>query len=304
MVNSIAARSANERKKNILRTLPVIVAAVFFSCRAQPMFACTLWAATGGACQGGGTLVAKNRDWIPDQAQEIRIVKPKGGHPFLGLYALGSDEPGCKAGINDKGLVIVSSTASSIPKELRREAGATRNLIQKLLSSCTSVDEALSKGAWFSGPRNLMIADSSHIAVVEIVPGGKYAVQSISEGTIAHTNHYLYNALFSANVKVGASSRTRLARIEQLLSDTPKPLSFDDFLAFATNHRDGPTKGIFRVGDTSDPERTVATFIARIASDGTTELSISIYNPGQEPVTKDYSAAQLKSALSTESNKK
>lgn len=297
MSNEIKRICIQTRSLDLLHASTFLFLSLLLLCRSWPIHACTLWAATGAACKGGGTLIAKNRDWIPDQTQEIRIMRPKDGHPFLGLYAIGSDEPGCKAGINDLGLVIVSSTASSIPKELRHRTGATRNLIPKLLSSCANVDEVLSKGVWFSGPRNLMIADGSRVAVVEIGPGSGYLVQSIKEGTIAHTNHYIYDGLPSDNIVMGVSSRKRLARIEELLSDAPKPFCFDDFLAFAADRRDGPSDSIFRVGDLSNRERTVATFIARVASDGTAELSISIYNPGQAPVRKDYSAAQLDSAF-------
>jgi hypothetical protein len=262
-----------------------------------PVFACTLWAAAGEACQGGGTLIAKNRDWIPDQTQELRIIKQEGEHSYLGLYAVGSDEAGCKAGANDAGLVIISSTASSIPKAQRREEDATKDLIPKLLSTCTSVDAALAERAWFLGPRNLMLADGSHVAIVEIGPDGDIAIRRIDNGTIAHTNHYLYDQLTSANIRVGRSSRIRLARIKELLSKTPKPLRAEDFISFAADRRDGPTDGIFRIGDENDQERTMATFIARIAPDGATDLEITLYNPGQGPKRIVYSAAQFKALL-------
>ena len=114
-----------------------------------------------------------------------------------------------------------------------------------------------------------MIADGSRVAVVEIGPGSGYSVQSIKEGRSPTRTTISTTGSLPDNIVMGVLSRKRLARIEELLSDAPKPFCFDDFLAFAADRRDGPSDSIFRVGDLSNRERTVATFIARVASDGT-----------------------------------
>jgi hypothetical protein len=80
---------------------------------------CTLWAAVGEATRGGGSLVVKNRDWRPDHRQEIKRVTPKQGFRYFGLFATGNDEPGLKAGVNEKGLVVVSATAPYWRRELK-----------------------------------------------------------------------------------------------------------------------------------------------------------------------------------------
>ena len=86
----------------------------------QPAAACTLWGAVGSAVDGGGTLVAKNRDWVPDHRQELSLLKPAQGYQALVLRAVGGAEPGIKAGVNEKGLVIVSATASQIDASQRK----------------------------------------------------------------------------------------------------------------------------------------------------------------------------------------
>ena len=48
--------------------------------------ACTLWAAAGDRVVGGGTMIHKNRDWLPDHQQELRLVTPKSGYRYLSLY--------------------------------------------------------------------------------------------------------------------------------------------------------------------------------------------------------------------------
>ena len=85
----------------------------------SPCQACTLWGAAGTSIEGGGTLVAKNRDWAPDHFQELAVLQPAAGYWALALKAIGGEEPGVKAGVNDKGLVIVSATGNSTSRSSR-----------------------------------------------------------------------------------------------------------------------------------------------------------------------------------------
>jgi hypothetical protein len=45
----------------------------------RPLQACTLWGAAGELVAGGGTLVAKNRDWPPDHRQDAEHRSSEGG---------------------------------------------------------------------------------------------------------------------------------------------------------------------------------------------------------------------------------
>ena len=84
-----------------------------------PVEACTLFAANGSVVDDGGTLIVKNRDWEPNQHQVIKFVPSKDGYSYFGLYAEGT-AAGMKAGINEKGLTVVSATAGSIPSKERK----------------------------------------------------------------------------------------------------------------------------------------------------------------------------------------
>ncbi|MFB9156794.1 carcinine hydrolase/isopenicillin-N N-acyltransferase family protein [Chromobacterium violaceum] len=88
-----------------------------------PVDACTLWGAAGTASMEG-SLLAKNRDWKPDHAQSLRLLHPEHGYAYLGLYADNGSEPGIKAGVNQKGLAVVATEASSLPRALRPIARA------------------------------------------------------------------------------------------------------------------------------------------------------------------------------------
>ncbi len=201
------------------RSIVWLVIASFLTSLVSPVQgqACTLFAAAGESVKGGGTLIAKNRDWRPDHTQILKSAAPKAGHHYSGLYAEGNDEPGLKAGINDKGLVVVSATAPFPSKELQAMPRTT-NLLGKLLNSSATVDEALRHGNWFVGPRYVLIADRKKAASIEIAPGGNYRVAVTDRSVLYHTNHYVMPDLEGYNPKkIGASSLERYRRVEQLL---------------------------------------------------------------------------------------
>jgi hypothetical protein len=57
--------------------------------------ACTIWSAVGESVVGGGTLIAKNRDCLPDQYHRLELSSIRDpGYCYLGLVAYGKDSPG------------------------------------------------------------------------------------------------------------------------------------------------------------------------------------------------------------------
>ena len=102
--------------KHCLRKHLTLALLVFLPClwTNPEAHACTLWAAAGSRVKGGGVIIAKNRDMPPDHRQELRLVKPPGGFRYLGLVAVDRDDASVKAGVNEKGLVIVDAAASWI----------------------------------------------------------------------------------------------------------------------------------------------------------------------------------------------
>lgn len=244
-----------------------------------PAAACTLWAAAGQAA-GGGTIIAKNRDWAPDHTQELRLEKPVKGLAYYGLFAVGGSAPGLKAGLNEKGLVVVTASASSIPTEQRRSMAYTKNLAARLLAECQTVDDVLNRVELFRGPQFLLLADRTKTACIEIGPGGAYTVRSVNDGPLFHTNHYLSPELAGANVKIGASSRERLGRIGVLLS-SGQPYGLTDFVRFSMDQAAGPTNSIWRTGRTPSGERTLATWIVALPPGQAPQIYVRLANPGE-----------------------
>ncbi len=242
---------------------------------------CTLWGATGSTTRGNITLIAKNRDWKPGQSHQLRQVNIPDGYRYLGLFALGGNSPGLKAGINEKGLVVITATASVIPSSQRSSNDGDPISSHDILSSFASVEEVISNGERFVRSSYYMIADRNHVAVVEGAPGGRSSVRLIDDGFLAQTNHYIARDLQSFNGKASRSSRVRYDRIMSLMSSRTGQLTLDDFIEFSQDTNTGPDDSIFRTGSSENSSRTVASWIVAIPEDGVPELYLTMKNPGE-----------------------
>ena len=249
--------------------------------------ACTLFGLAGSDAAGGGTLLVKNRDWRPNQTQRLELVTPTGGTPYLGLFATGGGASGLKAGVNAAGLSVVSATVSSIPREERKTEKGVSGIMRRLLTECDSVEQALARRDLFAHakPCFYMLADRHEIARVETAPGGRFAVTRAPRGALWQTNHYLEPSLTSFNRSIGASSRTRAARIEALLASLKKPADLDALLVLSRDQADGPDNSIWRTGGTPTSTRTMATFAVAMPPQGPGTLYLRTVDPGAQERT-------------------
>jgi len=243
--------------------------------------ACTLFGLAGPGVVGGGTLLVKNRDWHPVQAQRLVLVTPGEGYRYLGLFAEGGGASGLKAGVNEAGLTVVSATAGSVPREARKGGPGMGGLLRRLLTQCDSVAAAVARDDLFGHGRPCMflLSDRHEVARVEVAPGGRYAVSRTADGVLWQTNHYLEPALADANVRIGASSRARAARIAGLLGDLPRPANLAALLALSRDTADGPENGIWRTGGKPRAVRTVATFAVAMPPSGPGRLYLRLADP-------------------------
>lgn len=247
--------------------------------------ACTLWGAAGSAAACGGTIAAKNRDWQPDHSQRLEITRPRKGHAYLGLIAVGGDDPGIKGGINDQGLAVISASAGSIPKARRKTQAAARGIIRKILSRHATVDQAVADRALFASSRAqaLLLSDRGRLAVVEIGLRGESAVQVQADGTLAHANHFTQEPLTAQNQSISRSSRVRLARIQELLGERKPPYAPADFKAMSCDQSAGPDDSLWRTGSTPEKTRTLSTWIAEIPPQGPPKVYVKLADPGTVP---------------------
>ena len=247
----------------------------------SPCEACTLWGATGTSVEGGGTLIAKNRDWAPDHHQELAFLKPRKGYRSLALKVIGGEEPGVKAGVNEKGLVIVSATASQIPSADRKKVQQQKELLSHLLATCASVDDVLRNLELMRRPVFYLAGDRKEIAVIEVGPEGNRAVTRRESGTLHHTNHYCGIATPASGRKPGASSNQRYERIGELLETQKRPFTVEDFIRFSQDQTAGPDNSIWRTGSKPGSQRTLATWVVSVPESGSPQLYLKIADPDE-----------------------
>jgi len=264
--------------------------------------ACTLWSVVDqGAGQGsvraegGGALLAKNRDYSPDSLSRLVLVRPERGLAFAGLYAFVDDGQTLVAGVNEAGLGIVSATAGSVPKAQRKVPSSVKGLAARLLATSATVDEALAHKDWFSGhaPVIYMLADARKAAWVEVAPGGAVSVREKAlagnrdgsrGGVLTHTNHFLSPELAEANTAVGPSSAARLEGIQAMLANS-RSYSLEDFERLGQDRSQGPDNSVFRTGSKPSSARTMAAFMAELPARGAPRLLVHGWGDPQNPWT-------------------
>lgn len=255
------------------------VAAFWWVFSLQPSHACTLWGAAGNAVDGGGVLITKNRDWAPDHRQQLNIVRPKEGYASVVLAAVGGAEPGTKAGVNEKGLVIVTATVNQVPTAERQRVDQKKGLMSHLLARCASVEDVLKQIELFRRPVFYLVGDRKEIAVIEVAPDGSRSITRTDSGTLHHTNHYCAIDPADLKRKPGASSTNRSARIAELLKNPHSPYTVDDFIRFSEDKAAGPDNSIWRTGSAPQKTRTLATWLVSIPTAGSPRLYLKTADP-------------------------
>jgi isopenicillin-N N-acyltransferase like protein len=257
---------------SILITLP-------FMC--WPVEACTLWAASGDQVSGGGTLIAKNRDWKPDQRNVLKIVTPDSGMRYYGLFAEGDGKSKLRAGMNERGLVVVSASPPFTDEQLRYMP--SKGVMREILARCGTLKEAfdLVRNASSLAPGFLMLADKDGIGAIEIGPKGKNAVQRATNGVMYHTNHYLDSGLLQYNpLKLGASTIEREKHIKEFLA-SQGAYGLNDFIRMSQSKEGGPNNSIWRDGRNPTATRTVASWIVWQPKEKSAEIYVRLANPGE-----------------------
>lgn len=233
--------------------------------------------------KAGGVIIAKNGDYVPRKS-ELKLVIPKDGFKYFGVFPVkGNKYDGLVAGINEKGLAILSATVEGVSRK-KRNTGMD-GLSGKILATYGSVDSVLANKTMFAKSRPVfcLIADKEKIAIIEIAPGGRISIRTTGNGVLFHTNHYLDENLLKANEKIGKSSLARFKRIGNLLNDYPFRFTIGDFVTFSEDITDGPDNSIWRTGGTPGKERTLSTWIISIPKNGDSELYVKFKNP-DEPI--------------------
>lgn len=249
--------------------------------------ACTIWAARGENVQGGGTLIAKNRDNLTGLYTALKTVFPEKGNAFSGLFDVEADGY-VVAGVNDKGLAVVNSSANSIPDKQRLTA--TEDVTEKLLLFFSSVDDILAEKDFFrkTHPALYIIGDAMKIASVEVAPNGRVSIEVHTNGTLALTNHYTSASLTDINERISKRNLMRLGHINRLLSRQTTRLTMASFIAFSNSKGEKPEEALWRDGGSSGKIRTLAGWMVFIPLSGPPELYIRLANPLESEIIQTF----------------
>ena len=260
--------------------LTALLAVVAIAALHHPAHGTTLWAAAGGQVEGGGVLIAKNHDDKP-LPTELRLVVPRKGFTYLGLFALGSRKTqGPLAGVNEKGLAVVTAVPEGLPPGPDPNP-SIEQIAESLLASYESVDlivadqKILRQGP----PAFYLIADRSNIALVETGPHGGISVTILKDGILTHTNHYLGEELLVWNRRIPKGSESRLERVTRLLQSSTVPLTQDAFIEMSRDRGAEGDDGALRVRASSGTLRvqTLAGWILLIPRTKPPELHVGVF---------------------------
>lgn len=250
--------------------------------------ACTLWALSGPDAAGGGTFLAKNRDFTPDHPNILAVISPKSGYRMVSLVSIAPDgRRSPVGGVNEKGLAFVGATVGTLSRQERRERIRQEGLLnpaRTILSGFSSVAglEAAPELLARLGPVFALVADAREVAVLESA-GGSFRLWKMPPGSPAvHTNHPLSADFPEIRSREDAQgSSVRLERMRHLLEGLPRPVSFADFAALAQDRCCGPDESIFRTGSSLKKPRTLAALaISLPPGGGAATVQVSLSNPG------------------------
>ncbi len=187
--------------------------------------ACSQFVATGDATGGGEMIHGRNLDWSNIEFMldypVLFVRHPEGRIPYMTVGFPGS--VATYNGMNAAGMVVATNM-NSTKNDLDRVGRSEVQLVNELLSSVTSLDEA-----------RQAIASTDHTAaVIMVVSDGPQRQAAVAEITANHlafreldatgiafaTNHFLEASMQEWGVPGGPTESTtaRLRRLEQLLT--------------------------------------------------------------------------------------
>ena len=177
---------------------------------------CTAFAA---CAEGGGAIVAKNRDYRREHAAIQRVFRHRdpgwGGREMICVGSLGS--PGnFSSGMNSDGLALADTATRTTAHGVGRHRYF---LLTRLLARCRTVAEALGEIAATShaGGGTLILGDATgRLAAVEL-GSDEVAMEVRHEGWVGRTNHPVAGRT-ARRIRGGAAAGARIRNSQRRLS--------------------------------------------------------------------------------------
>jgi hypothetical protein len=221
-------------------TLYIIIGSTLFNPVAN---SCTVW----GRIDRKDLIIAKNRDFYPGN-QQFRTVRNDEKYDFFGLYGDNQYDGKytIKMGINETGLVVFMTFASTVPLNQRSAKVPYYNVMETILENYKDIDSIYKNSKQLfkdSTPVNYIFADRHKALICEIGLNNNYKCLPYARNkndvvAFAQTNHYILNGLEQFNLTPQANQQTsyyRLNKINELMDSNLHKLDFNKFIEFSLN---------------------------------------------------------------------
>jgi predicted choloylglycine hydrolase len=246
------------------------------------------------------TIVAKNFDYPAEYApyQLTSLTEPSEGYQTLGCTM--APLPGMLDGMNEHGLTVTYNFPVS--KDVPSNSVPLSMVLQEMLESCRSVDEAasfLSKSKRGGQGGLLTLADAEGKIVAMEITSNNSAIRQMTEGYIINTNSFQtaemqqyeipHNAVFknsmlpvATNLRVHESSEQRYKRAEALLK-TKENKDENKIIAIMRDHGQENKPSVMTICKHSPSPAFVPTLRSMILFPARRSLSI-IWKPMPKPI--------------------
>lgn len=275
-------------RRSLLARSSLLLLAAFLLTPSIPAFACTLWSISGERVQGGGTLIAKNRDFTTDMPNHFEVITPQSGYRMFAMVATSAEgKRNLVGGVNEHGLAVVTATVGTIPKQeriSRSRAGKLQNPTRTILTRFRNLRELLDSPETLRSlyPVFALVADFTGAVMIE-ASGGDYRTLPVPpKEPGVHTNHPLtQNFPDIWETQAATGSKVRLDRMRGLLDQSSGKLGLEAFTALSLDRDAGPDQSIFRTGSAPGKPRTLGTLSAWLPPAGAPVVFARLTNDGQ-----------------------
>ncbi|MFZ9036284.1 MAG: carcinine hydrolase/isopenicillin-N N-acyltransferase family protein, partial [Francisellaceae bacterium] len=220
-----------------IKTVFIITCSVLSATILSSTYACSSVAFSGSYVDGGGTIFGHNRDSTFNAFENLVMIKPEKGYPYLALkYGKGPDNlEYISCGTNQYGLSICANDpATNYPKHRNEDLIETK-IIHTVLTQYKSIDE-LNKNAQkifgVDNPGLFVLSDSKKVAEYQAGYDDKYGYRIETNGYLWDTNSFTYPAVDMQNKIVLTDVEDRDRNIKYFLNNLPLKVTFSTIYNF------------------------------------------------------------------------
>ena len=163
-----------------------------------------------------GAIVGHNEDWALDAMDDLYILKAKIGDIFFIGLNYKMNVPGIAASMNNFGLVQCINYLYQT-----KQFGIPKNYLARAVLECKTLDDAenMIKGTKKASGYNHVLVQEKRVKNIE-VGGDKIAVETLTQKSYVHTNHYLAPEMKFLEKFHTKSSERRYKRAKELIKNT------------------------------------------------------------------------------------